>query len=94
MMKGGYSWRLTSALLNQNGKMMQVVIFEELEVVVHQLQIHEKKDVKKSWKNPLLIQGQLRKYFRRNIIGIDCIIQRLCLLLYRLLLYLKIPRIR
>ena len=48
MMKGGYSWRLRSALLNQNGKVMQVVIFEELEVVVHQLQIHEKKDVKRS----------------------------------------------
>ncbi len=48
MMKGGYSRRLRSALLNQNGKVMQVVIFEELEVVVYQLHIHEKKYVKKS----------------------------------------------
>ena len=94
MMRGEYSLRLRSALLSHNEKVKQAVTFKRLEVVAHQLQRHEKKGVKKRYKNPLFIQGQSRICYQCNITRIDCIIQRLYLIPYRFLFHLKVRLIR
>lgn len=45
--------------MSQNRKYMQVIIFKKLEDIVYYIQINQKKDIKKSWKNTSLIYDKL-----------------------------------
>lgn len=69
-MRGGCDWKSKSALLSQNGKVTQVVTFEKLGDMVHQLQRQvkkrRKKDLEKSASHTRSIKDMFLAQHNRN----------------------------